>query len=566
MTIDNGINKIHYGEIHFYYPLKFDTDLEFDDICDRISNSNYILNENRTDEIYNTLAKQNEELVEKLKEDPTLKNAKVTALNPSESSETSSVTLMPDDIVIEIESLDNSFKINFISKEIDFHNMLYERSNDEFDKSAEIYGQAFTDSQSRFLLLPFEVTLCNDISVWVTARLYVFTNKYAILKLELPLLEVPTKPLRSEQIDDYILDINNRWSLPFFDDFDEPANEGEEIEPFISISRIYGTYLLNIMQDESLYLLPYSHKLRNILLVDYEGMPTSIEQIPDRTGFDLFSFINAPVPQYQYKYLKEKANGFLKNNTWNGGNVKYLLKTTGGCLTTIDKNTLKQIAKDCDFNLKDKSLDASERIYFYSNICDTIRVSTEFALSMVLLKKSISTSTYIDRHLKAQDLFNAREKYNLDLIEFCTLQESCFGSVSEQVEAFERGMPYYFKEEITEMKLKAANDNLEIQKQIQNEEMQRQNEKMHNTLSISGFLFTVFFGLPAVHETISILREFLQFAVPNNIAILTINNVSVIVWTISAFFICRKLISNNPKAFGFLKRPFAFIKTKLNKA
>jgi len=50
-----------------------------------------------------------------------------------------------------------------------------------------------------------------------------------------------------------------------------------------------------------------------------------------------------------------------------------------------------------------------------------------------------------------------------------------------------------------------------------------------NFLSIGGFLLTVIFGLPAIYETLTILRKSNLF-INKDIAILTIDNCSIAIW------------------------------------
>lgn len=103
-------------------------------------------------------------------------------------------------------------------------------------------------------------------------------------------------------------------------------------------------------------------------------------------------------------------------------------------------------------------------------------------------------------------------------------QENCFGTVSEQIEAFERVMPYYLKENITADKLRA------IDSILADEETKRQ-ESLQNVIGFGGLVMAALFGLPAIYETISIIRQICTF-ITIDIPIFTIENFSVLVWIV----------------------------------
>lgn len=85
------------------------------------------------------------------------------------------------------------------------------------------------------------------------------------------------------------------------------------------------------------------------------------------------------------------------------------------------------------------------------------------------------------------------------------LQEFCYGSVSEQVEAFEKLMPYYLKEKIVTEKMQS------IDRILADEESQRY-EKLNNFISIVGLIMASVFGLPAIYDTFKILRGLCTFS------------------------------------------------------
>lgn len=104
------------------------------------------------------------------------------------------------------------------------------------------------------------------------------------------------------------------------------------------------------------------------------------------------------------------------------------------------------------------------------------------------------------------------------------LQEGCFGTVSAQIETFEKVMPYYLKEKITTDKLNA------IDCIIADEEAKKQ-EALQNVIGFGGLLIAALFGLPAIYETISIIRRMCTF-IRWDIPFFTIESFSIFVWVI----------------------------------
>ena len=51
----SGIEKIIYGEIHSYYPLKFETDLDFEALCETVRQSTVFFSEEYQNKIMDSL-------------------------------------------------------------------------------------------------------------------------------------------------------------------------------------------------------------------------------------------------------------------------------------------------------------------------------------------------------------------------------------------------------------------------------------------------------------------------------------------------------------------------------
>lgn len=96
-------------------------------------------------------------------------------------------------------------------------------------------------------------------------------------------------------------------------------------------------------------------------------------------------------------------------------------------------------------------------------------------------------------------------------------------------------MPYYLKENITADKLKAVDCILA------DEEAKRQ-ETLQNVIGFGGLVMAALFGLPAIYETISIIRQTCTF-ITSDIPIFTIGSFSVLVWNVVLFVLTCALRS-----------------------
>ena len=103
----------------------------------------------------------------------------------------------------ELHETGSSLLISLVNTELEALQNRIKRIQQEYEFSTRIYGKAYVNSQERFLLLPLKVKLYNQESTWIYPVLHVFSNNMAILKLELPLINVSTEPLKLNDIDGY---------------------------------------------------------------------------------------------------------------------------------------------------------------------------------------------------------------------------------------------------------------------------------------------------------------------------------------------------------------------------
>ena len=108
------------------------------------------------------------------------------------------------------------------------------------------------------------------------------------------------------------------------------------------------------------------------------------------------------------------------------------------------------------------------------------------------------------------------------------------GSVSEQTEFFEKRMCHYFKQEIMERKLIAIDS-------ILRDEEKKKREEFQDFIAIGGLMLNIAIGLPAINDTIAVIREVFAFW-PYNVPIITMENVSLFLWLVFNGFILIKIV------------------------
>ena len=196
----SGIEKIKYGEIHCYYPLKFETDLDFEDLCGAVRQSTVFFSEEYQNRIIDSLGYS---LSRSVREVPgELLREQGIKINMDASGRYNEMDVPPfemegDDLQLELEMTDISVKIHLVSTELKALGQRLGRLREEQEASFQIYGAGFTSAQDRLLLLPFKIELNSKETVWLHALLYIFENHMGFLKLELPLINTSPAPLQN---------------------------------------------------------------------------------------------------------------------------------------------------------------------------------------------------------------------------------------------------------------------------------------------------------------------------------------------------------------------------------
>lgn len=96
---------------------------------------------------------------------------------------------------IKLSATENGDNVSLNARELEIYNDRCKALGREDKSFTKLYGNNFLEAHTRIVLLPLRLHLNNDKVVWLNAVLYVFTNKMGVLKLELPLVNVVTKPL-----------------------------------------------------------------------------------------------------------------------------------------------------------------------------------------------------------------------------------------------------------------------------------------------------------------------------------------------------------------------------------
>ena len=382
------------------------------------------------------------------------------------------------------------------------------RLNREEEHSLKIYGNKYVMFQNRFVLLPFKVKLNNGKKVWLNSVLYVFANGMGLLKLALPLIDVDIESFKKNELDSYLAEVTNVWKV----------NNYSSEDTFAAIAH---SYLESLATDTKINIFGYGNEINYISLIDFAGMPDTIQSIKSTVLEDLYRIITAPVEE-GVNCVKD-AQDYIKNNSWSRHEVNYVVKTTGGCLSYIGRDRLKNAVREFNGKTDLEDLNASEYFYFCNVIATDTFISVEFALIIAMLSKLNDCGRYYEMQKKIS-LVKARQEYNHNNIFLCELQESCYGSVSEQTAFFQKRMHHYLKQELMDKKIVAMDS-------ILKEEEERKEENFQKFLAVGGFLLTLLFGLPALYETLAIIRSVFN-CISYDIPVVTIENFSVFLWLI----------------------------------
>lgn len=512
----NEIEHIQHGRLDIYIPLKFETNYSFNNLCNRISK--YI-----DEEIGKHISQMNtslQDIYENLQDEMHIKENKKLSVNrrvkknfrDKRISKERKISRENDGTKIELIPTHNGIKLTMMPGEM---NAYYERCHEleiEYERQEKIYGNKFVNSQKRFVLFPVHAQLNSGEFVWINIILYIFANKIGILKFELPLSNVSSQPLKEYNYDEFIEKVDDKWEI-----IDEIKN--------ITSKDIYSAHLKRISEHCRVTIVSLEYGiLKNIILSSFDGIPKNVDNIPIEIKKELFRIIAAPVSNTDSMSYTHVARDYIEKYSWGQRNIKYITSNNGGCLSIVDTTLIDCIKQDYIKQLGVEVLEANQLEIIYKNLIRDVCINVEFVLLVLLLKRINSTYMYGMKLMNPKEIHKIQREYNLNLMFISGLQEQCYGTVSEQLDVFEKLMPYYINNKIAELKMDA------IDRILYDEESQRY-DWLQNFLAIGGLLATIIFGLPAIYDTVLIIRNECSF-ITEDIPVLTLENVSIGLWII----------------------------------
>lgn len=499
VKIKESLNYIDNGAIDFYFGLRIETKLNFEELCANICK--------RVDESFenydNYIKALFQENMEKVIRESGLEN-KLHIKDPDKSkimAKFNDLSEQNDEICsIEFDITDNGFKFTPYTKVNNYLAQMRVESNFDYDYSKEVYGDFYINSQTRFILPPIKIELKNGLSALLSAVLVVFKNNTAVLRMTLPIDDMDSKPLMLNDIDNYILSAKTLYGFPL-------QLKDESIE---AIKACYCQFLAGTNDVNAVVCFK---KIVNIMLANHSCMVNNIKDIPDKIKEDIYRISIAPVQERKdVSYVDEAKKHFDKNGYFFNG-IGYILSSMGKCVSVID-NTVVEFIKD-NF--------ATEQVF--SKIINDLRRNVEFTIIILLLKNINDSYTFEQNGFENSKLGKVKKDYNKNKIFVSLLQSNVYGSVRDLTSMFEESMMFFLDSKNVEDRMIALDNILE-------EEQSRRTLQLQNVISIVGLIFTIIFGLPAINETLLHIRT-LCFFIKEDINFMTVENCSFLIWLLT---------------------------------
>lgn len=507
------VGMIRRGEIDYYFPVVFQTDLSYielyEAIEERISvdieNHLYELQANIHESVENYQNTRGKHASLKVS-DHLMKKAGTRRLSLSECN----VNQADKTVEFQVFSTERGFGLEMITAEQKEYKRRHLELDEEYKENEKYYGMKYAMNQRRILLLPLRVKLASEVFVWLNGILYVFPNKMGVLKLELPLVNVTSQPLKEYKYDKYIKEINNTWRLAGF-------NLNNEIE------QVFCAYADLISDVGGIKLSQQEGMFRHVIMADFEGQPEQIEIISDDIQEELYRIIAAPVSERKCTSYKPYAKTYIEKHSWDRNNVKYIMSTNGGILSICDRKLVNYQMDRLSPKYDPKEVEDSQTCLVHNSMIRDLCMNAEFGIIILLLKKMNATYTYEYKAMNPLDANKVQAEYQRNVMFISELQDNCYGTVSEQLEIFEKMMPYYIKRGVIQERMDALN------KLVDDNEKRKQDE-WQNRVSILGLLFTAIFGLPAIHESLMIVDKLIDPLQVINLPRITFENIGFIIW------------------------------------
>ena len=531
--------------MNYYYPLKIETRLTYMDLCEKVQKSIDSILYDYSIRLMEFIKNNEEEIKKEFKQEDNINFfnllQKPKRYKANEFTDPS-LDFNLEELIAETQEESNKIKLTTEAAiEYDKQHCLTER---DYNYSIRVYGSAFSNTQTRIDFPIFKVKLCNNEYVWLSACLYVFRNKMAVIKIALPLSNVYTDYLCEYEYDKYISSIGNEFCLKNF-------NDDKSVE---CIKNCFIELLKDVDGIKGIYS---TGELSNIILSDYDSMPNLIEESDDKLNKALYKIICAPINEMNRDLINE-AKTYVDANFWGMHGVKYITSTNGRCLSVVDKKLQEFAISDYMSDNDLSAISNDERSFVIDNITQDIRINVEFAILILMLKKLNNSYSLFLKNTEPNKLHEANSTYNEGVIYINSLLSNVYGTVREQIECFERIMIYYLDEAKVNQN-KEAIDNILLQ------EKARQEQKLNNKLTIGSFLLTLFFGLKAINETLCFIRPYLKNIIGGDIANVTISDVSFGLWICLVILMIVLVIAQYGKVGVTIKMVYAKLKNHFKK-
>lgn len=518
---ENIIKVINRGRLDIYVPLKFETKYDYSKLCAKIHDSIDLDIKRYIDKFNKTLQNDYDDIKDKNYINlhgklPFWKKIK-RWVRHKKSQEENNMDRGKDGTVIEISNTERGLFLSINPGEMSAFNERQEQLlNEEFEQHKKLYGSEYTELHNRFVLLPLRVQLKNDKFVWLNSILFVFGNKMGALKIEIPLLDVSTQIFMDYDIDSLIKGAEDRFNVL-------------DIEQPLSIKAIYNAYVRRLVNELKVSIVVQNDGIfRNLICTEFDKMPKRINNIPDNVKLDLFRIIAAPVQIMDGISYKEKVCEYFEKQSYWNNHLMYITSSTGNCLSITDASAIEWLKEQYKKESDIKEYDEECLSIIHKSLTRDLCMNIEFSILVLLLKHMNVSYSYGLKVVNPKEIHKIKSTYFLNLMFIADLQMGCYGTVSDQVNEFEKMMPHYLKEKISTQKMEA------IDHILSDEENLRQ-RSIQNFLAFGSVVLTTLFGLPAISETIQSIRNACVFLI-NDIPIISIQNISITLWVVSILF------------------------------
>ena len=495
MHDDRILKQIDNGAIDYYYGLKFQTKLTFERLVDFIDRkTNLVL-----DGYFHAVTSSFQvDVQEAIKSQGLSGNIAIKDSDKNTKKRKKEIVDVHNAMdSIQFELTDTGFKINATPKIQKHIQHLFDRSTTAYEQSKTIYGDSYVNAQTRIILPPFVAVLSNGESVFLESILYVFTNKSAVLRLTVPLKKVNSQPLFENDLDVYISSFEDVCGIGV-----SPDNNSID-----SLKKCYCDFLVKDMKKTGRILSV--GKIVSIILSKHSAMIKDVKNISENLQEDIYRILIAPI-------LNRKNIDYLDDAQKCFDNMAFALNGTCSVFNKMNK---------CVTVMDDSIIEAGKEIYkedVYEYLIDDIRNGVEFAFCVLMLKKINNQYTFFTKRIGNGEESKIQNEYNSDRIFISLLLGDTYGSVREQVEFFEQSMKYFIDTQNSNERLESINN-------ILGQKNANKIQTLQNVLSVGGLVFSVLFGLPAITDTVVLLRRIFSF-VETDIPMLTVDNFSFGLW------------------------------------